>query len=150
MKTRNLLAVFATTVMLTALAADVSRPNAVIHLDHETVAAAFAKGAPLLATNNFKVQAGRRTEPGEVEVHDSDTDIFYVLEGSATFVTGGKAVGARSIGPGETRAKEIVDGQSTLLKKGDVIVIPNRTPHWFKEVQGPLLYYVVKVAQQPH
>jgi hypothetical protein len=40
----------------------------------------------LLATNNFKILALRRNEPGEVEVHDRDTDIFYVLEGSAKFV----------------------------------------------------------------
>ena len=119
----------------------------VIQIDHEKVAAAFAKGEGLLATNNFKIQAGQREVAGEVEVHDSDTDIFYILEGSATFVTGGNPVEARTVAPGETRAREIVGGQARELVKGDIIVIPTRVPHWFKEVRGPLLYYVVKVSK---
>ena len=80
-------------------------------------------------------------------MHDSDTDIFYILEGSATFVTGGNPVEARTVAPGETRAREIVGGQARELVKGDIIVIPTRVPHWFKEVRGPLLYYVVKVSK---
>ena len=142
--TRTLLA---TGLLLATLAADAPQKSPVIHLDHQTVAAAFAQGVPLLATNNFKVQAGRRTAPGEVEIHDHDTDIFYILEGSATFVTGGKAVQTKTIGPGETRAKEITGGDERHLVKGDIIVIPNGVPHWFKAVDGPFLYYVVKVSK---
>ncbi|HSU56317.1 MAG TPA: cupin domain-containing protein [Candidatus Dormibacteraeota bacterium] len=119
--------------------------SAVIHLSHEKVTAAFTGGGPLLATNNFKVQAGHRTGPGEVEIHDQDTDIFYILEGSATFVTGGKAVEIRTTAPGETRGKEITGGDERHLSKGDVIIIPKGVPHWFKEVNGTLNYFVVKV-----
>ncbi len=131
---------------LAGLAASPSQSH-VIHIDHATVAAAFAKGGPLLTTNNFKVQAGRREVAGEVEVHEHDTDIFYVLEGSATFVIGGTVVQPRTVAPGETRAKAIADGEARELNKGDIIVIPTRVPHWFKEVRGPFLYYVVKVNQ---
>lgn len=101
----------------------------------------------MLATNNFKVLTLRRTAPGEVEIHDRDTDILYVLEGSATFVTGGKALEPRTTTPGETRAKTIADGEERRLEKGDVMVIPNGVPHWFKEVSRPFLYYVVKVSK---
>jgi mannose-6-phosphate isomerase-like protein (cupin superfamily) len=127
--------------------AAISPQSHVIQIDNKIVAAAFAKGGPLVATNNFKVQAGRREMPGEAEVHDHDTDIFYILEGSATFVTGGTVVEPRTLAPGETRAKAITGGQSRELNKGDIIVIPTRVPHWFKEVRGPFLYYVVKVSQ---
>jgi quercetin dioxygenase-like cupin family protein len=147
MKSKTIVFVLAAGLALTAFAADEPHSTGVIHLDHEKVAAAFAKGGPLLATNNFKVQAGRRTGPGEVEVHEFDTDIFYVLEGSATFVTGGKALEAKVTGPGETRAKIITGGQEQQLAKGDVIVIPKGVPHWFKEVNGPFLYYMVKVSK---
>jgi mannose-6-phosphate isomerase-like protein (cupin superfamily) len=146
MNYKTLLALLASGLLLAAMAADQPPKTSVILLDHEKVAAAFAQGGPLLATNNFKIQAGRRTEPGEVEIHDRDTDIFYVLEGSATFVTGGKAVDARSTGPGETRAKEITGGETRQLTKGDILVIPNGVPHWFKQVSGTFLYYVVKVS----
>src|SRR3989442_11371110 len=147
MNSKAVFATIATALLLAAFAADKPQQGAVIHLDHETVAAAFAKGGPLLATNNFKVQAGRRTAPGEVEIHEHDTDIFYILEGSATFVTGGKAVEPRTSGPGETRAKEITGGEERHLTKGDVIVIPTGVHHWFKEVSGTFLYYVVKVSK---
>ena len=146
MNYKTFLVLFASGLLLAAIAADQPHKPAVILLDHERVAAAFAQGAPLLATNNFKIQAGRRTEPGEVEIHDHDTDIFYVLEGSATFVTGGKAVDTRSTAPGETRAKEITGGDARQLTKGDILVIPKGVPHWFKQVSGTFLYYVVKVS----
>jgi len=145
MKTKAIL--LGTALSLAALAAD-KPSSAVIHVDHQTVAAAFTNGSPLVVRNDFRVQTGRRTGPGEVEIHDQDTDIFYMLEGSATFVTGGKAVEPRTIAPGETRAKAIAGGDEHKLNKGDVIVIPKGVPHWFKEVNGLLLYYVVKVKEQ--
>lgn len=121
--------------------------GAVVHIGHETVAAAFAKGGPLLTTNQFKIQAGRREAAGEVEMHERDTDIFHILEGTATLVTGGSMLGTRTVSSGEVRAKEIVGGEERKLEKGDVIVIPTHVPHWFKEVRGPFLYFVVKVTQ---
>src|SRR5881396_3555622 len=60
-------------------------------MDSNKVAAAFAKGMPLIETDTFKVHASRRDAAGVVEIHGRDTDIFYLLEGSATFVTGGTA-----------------------------------------------------------
>ena|SRR5579859_1723442 len=147
MSSKRFLPILPIVLVLAAIAADKPSSSGVIQLDHDKVAAMFAGGGTLLATNNFKVMALRRTEPGEVEIHASDTDIFYVLEGSANFVTGGKAIEPRTTGPGETRAKSIDRGDERHLVKGDVIIIPNGVPHWFKEVSGPFLYYVVKVSK---
>ena len=110
-------------------ASESAPPSGVVHIDHEAVAKAFKSGSPLLVTNNFKVQTGNRTQPGEVEVHESDTDIFYILEGTATFVTGGTALEPRVTGEGESRAKQIVGGHAQSLSKGDVIVIPAGVAH---------------------
>ncbi len=147
MNSKAIILLFATTVLMIAIAAEDAQKSGVIHVEHEKISALFDRGGPILATNNFKVQAGRRTSPGEVEIHERDMDIFYILEGSATFVTGGKAKEPKTTGPGESRAKEIVGGEDRHLVKGDVIVIPNGVPHWFKEVNGTFLYYVVKVTQ---
>jgi quercetin dioxygenase-like cupin family protein len=133
--------------VLAAIAADKPAGPGVILLDHAKVAEVFAHGGPLLATNNFKVLALRRDAPGEVEIHDADTDVLYVLEGSATLVTGGKATEARTSAPGETRGKSIVGGEEQHLTKGDVMVIQNGVPHWFKEVSPPFQYFMVKVAK---
>jgi mannose-6-phosphate isomerase-like protein (cupin superfamily) len=115
------------------------------HISGPQVQAAFAKGAPLQETPTFKIHASRRTESGQAEVHVDDTDIIYVLEGSATFVTGGILVGGSETAPGEIRGKAIEGGTSREVKPSDVLVVPNGTPHWFQSVEGPVLYYVVKV-----
>jgi glc operon protein GlcG len=118
---------------------------AAIYMDKDNVAAAFAKGMPLHETDAYKVHASRRTEPGQAEIHLWETDVIYVLEGSATFVTGGEAVGPNTIAPGEIRGKEIKGGESRRLVKGDVVVVPKGVAHWFKEIhQSPFLYFVVK------
>ena len=119
----------------------------VVYFPAGKVAAAFAKGAVLFdgAGRNYMVHASRREAAGQAEVHTRDTDIIYVLEGATTFVTGGTLVAGKTTAPDEVRGTAIEDGESRRLGKGDVIIVPNGTPHWFKEVEGPVLYYVVKV-----
>jgi len=109
------------------------------------VSKAFEKGMPLLENANYKVHASHRDDPGVVEVHTRDTDIIYILDGSATLVTGGTIVAGKIIEPEEIRGSDVNGGESRTVTKGDVIVVPHNTPHWFKEVKGPLNYYVVKV-----
>jgi mannose-6-phosphate isomerase-like protein (cupin superfamily) len=120
----------------------------VTYLKSDQVQAAFAKGSPLIEVEDYKIHASRRgSQPGLAEIHTRDTDIIYVLQGSATLVTGGKAVAAKSSAPEELRGSGIEGGESREITVGDVVVVPNGTPHWFKQVNGPLLYYVVKVRQ---
>jgi mannose-6-phosphate isomerase-like protein (cupin superfamily) len=128
-------------------AAAQSSDAGVVLLDHDQVKAAFAKGKPLVEVVDYKIHASRREGPGMAEIHTRDTDIAYVLQGSATLVTGGTAVGVKQIGPEELRGTAIQGGETRQLTIGDVVVIPNGVPHWFKEVKAPFLYYVVKVRQ---
>jgi mannose-6-phosphate isomerase-like protein (cupin superfamily) len=118
-------------------------------IGRDRVEAAFAKGEPLVEVTDYKIHASRREGPGMSEIHTRDTDVIYVLRGSAAFVTGGSATGAKTTGPEEIRGAGIEGGETRQIRAGDVVVIPNGTPHWFKEVRGPLLYYVVKVRQAP-
>jgi glc operon protein GlcG len=113
-------------------------------VDAAAVKQAFAKGAPLVENHEFKVHASRRDSPGEAEIHKRDTDIFYVQEGSARFVTGGELIAPRTVAPGEIRGTAIKGGMARSLKKGDVMVIPSGVPHWFQRVSPPFVYYVVK------
>ncbi|MGH7428811.1 MAG: heme-binding protein, partial [Candidatus Methylomirabilaceae bacterium] len=119
-------------------------PSEVTYLAKETVTAAFAKGAPLIEVEGYKVHASRREAAGMAEVHMQETDVIYVLEGTATFVTGGTVVDGKATAPGEIRGAAIRDGETRRITKGDVIIVPERTPHWFKEVSAPFLYFVVK------
>lgn len=117
----------------------------VSYFEKEKVAAAFVKGAVLFDNSDkYMVHASHRDKAGMVEIHEKDADIIYVLEGSATFVTGGEIVGGKVIAPGEIRGTDVKGGETRVISKGDVIIVPAGTPHWFREVPGPLNYYVVK------
>lgn len=118
---------------------------AVSYLPATQVSQAYAKGMNLVKSQNYKVDASHRDAPGVVEVHTKDTDIIYMLEGTATLVTGGRLIDGKTIEPEEIRGSDTDGGEFRIIAKGDVIVIPNGTPHWFKEVNGPVNYYVVKV-----
>src|SRR5262249_7145990 len=110
---------------------------AVNYFEKEKVAAAFEKGAVLFNNSDkYMVHASHRDKAGEVEVHEQDADIIYVLEGSATFVTGGEIVGARMIAPGEIRGADVKGGETRTISKGDVIIVPAGAPHWFKAIAG--------------
>lgn len=127
-------------------ATQMSKP-AVLFFDSNQVSASFSKGAVLLdGTNrNYMVNTSRRNTPGQAEIHRLDTDIIYVVEGTATFVTGGTAIEPKEIESNEIRGSRIDGGETRQLSKGDVIIVPNNTPHWFKEVGGTFLYYTIKV-----
>jgi glc operon protein GlcG len=129
-----------------ALAAGAPRA-AVKHIAADEVAQAFAVGATgdtLVASADFRVNASRREGPGEAEVHLTDTDIFYVIEGRATVVVGGEIVDPRSAAPSEVRGPAIRGGEEKVVSRGDVLVVPAGAPHWFKSVKTPFRYYVVK------
>jgi glc operon protein GlcG len=111
----------------------------------EKVQDAFAKGAVLFDdSSTYMVHTSRRDKAGIAEVHEQDADIIYVQDGSATFVTGGTVVDPQPTTPGEIRGKEITGGETRTITKGDVLIVPAGTPHWFKEVPTPMTYYVVK------
>jgi mannose-6-phosphate isomerase-like protein (cupin superfamily) len=116
----------------------------------EVVKRAFAAGAPLVETEAYKVHASRRDAPGEAEIHARDTDIFYLLEGTATLVSGGMLREPREVAPHELRGAAIEGGSEQRIAAGDVIVIPSGVPHWFRSVDSPVVYYVVKVTGRGH
>lgn len=130
-----------------ALAEGSAAPLAVSHLDAAAVRSAFAQGRPLLETRQYKIHASRRDGPGMAEVHVRDTDIVYVLEGTATLVTGGSVVEPATVAPDEIRGPAIEGGVSRSLVPGDVVVVPDGVPHWFQQVEPPFLYYVVKTTR---
>jgi glc operon protein GlcG len=115
----------------------------------DAVRAALADGkSSLIANAEFRVNPSRRDGPGEPEIHSTDTDIFYVLGGSATVVTGGELVTPRSISATEIRGASIIGGMEQRLGSGDVLTIPRGMPHWFRTVEAPFTYYVVKTTIQ--
>ncbi len=134
-----------------AVAKDASASTAgAAYFESAAVSAAFAKGSVLFESpdGRFAIHASRRESAGQAEIHAGETDVIHVLDGRATLVTGGQVVGGRTTAPGETRGTGVEGGTSRPLAKGDVVVVPAGMPHWFQSVDGPFLYYVVKVRNQ--
>jgi mannose-6-phosphate isomerase-like protein (cupin superfamily) len=132
---------FALAVSVAAIADGV--PTVVTYVPHAKVEATMAKGGQIIGDHGLIVLAQRRGA-GEVEVHEKTNHVFIVVEGEATFVTGGTLVGAHETAPGQTRAASVTGGETHHLTKGDVITIPAKTPHWFKEVPTKTIaYYAV-------
>jgi mannose-6-phosphate isomerase-like protein (cupin superfamily) len=123
-------------------------PMKVQYIGHEKVASTMVKGGQIISDNGLIVLANRAVQR-DAEMHDKTNHLFIIVEGEATFVTGGKLVNTRVISPGQTRADGIEGGQEHRLSKGDVITIPANTPHWWKDTSktGSIGYYAVNIEQ---
>jgi mannose-6-phosphate isomerase-like protein (cupin superfamily) len=123
-------------------------PMSVHYVHHDKVASTMVKGGQIIGDSGFVVLANRAVQRG-AEMHDKTNHVFIIVDGEATFVTGGKLVNARVISPGQTRADGIEGGVEHRLSKGDVITIPANTPHWWKDTSatGSVGYYAVNIEQ---
>jgi len=82
---------------------------------------------------------------GDVNVHLVDTtEIYYMLKGAATLVTGGTLVEPYVGNESWLRAKSIEGGVSRRVVPGDVIVIPGHTAHWWSEMEGEIEYLIFR------
>ena len=143
----RILLTVATLLSTTVLLAAQSGGSGVVYIAADKVAASLAAGGPLVTQSDLLVQGSHRNAAGEVEVHDKQTDVFYVVDGEATFVTGGTMVDGKVSAPGQWLGASINGGQTQHISKGDVLVIPAGVPHWFKEVPKSISYFVVKVLK---
>ena len=129
------------------LATTVRTQQGVVYVPSDKATPLSQSGGQLVATPEYAISFNRRTGAGQVEVHDRDTDTFYLLDGTATLVVGGTMVGGTTTAPNQQRGTSITGGTTYQLRKGDVIVIPAGVPHWFKEVPAAVVYYTVKVTK---
>jgi mannose-6-phosphate isomerase-like protein (cupin superfamily) len=119
----------------------------VTYVNHEKVAEAFVKGGGLATGSGYSVGAMRRSAAGAAELHEKQTDVYYVADGDATFVTGGVLLDDKVVSPGQHQGSGIQGGEVHHLSKGDVVVIPANVPHWFKEVPHSVNYFLIKVEK---
>jgi len=89
-----------------------------------------------------------KTQPGDAIAHETrTTEVYYILDGGGTLVTGGKIVdlkpppAGRNPGP---RGDRIEGGVSRHVSKGDLIIIPGRTPHWWSSLDTDINYMIVR------
>ena len=123
-------------------------PAAVHYIGHDKVTEVMTKGGPIVSDPGLVVLANRRTA-GEVEYHDHTNHVFVIVEGEATLIVGGKMVEPKRTAADQMRAPSAEGGTTYHLSKGDVITIPAKTPHWFKEVPTKTVaYYAVNIESE--
>ena len=89
-----------------------------------------------------------RSHNGGGELHQNFADLFYILDGHASVVTGGEVVDSKTVGPGEIRGSSVKGGTQQVLKTGDVVHIPAGMPHQMLVADGDsVTYFVVKVQE---
>ena len=107
------------------------------------------RGGVIAEDTDWRVHAAERDAPGLAEMHEGDSDVWYVLAGGGTLVTGGTLVDATVTGPGEHRAPSIRGGTEHAVAAGDLVTIRPGVPHWIKAVHGRIRYLTVKVHVPP-
>jgi mannose-6-phosphate isomerase-like protein (cupin superfamily) len=127
-------------LIVAALLTAASAPTVVSYVNHDKMSAMFAKGGAVIEDHGLRVLAQRRGA-GEAELHKKTNHVFIIVEGEATFVTGGTLVGAKETEPDQVRAPSVQGGTTHRLTKGDVITVPANTPHWWKEVSSKTIAY---------
>jgi len=105
-----------------------------------------------------RAKSDATSKGGSVE-HSQITEVYHVIEGNATFVTGGTIENARESAPDSpvvkvlngpsTQGGVVNEGVSRKVGPGDVVIIPPNTPHWFSEITSPQIVYLV-VRVDPH
>ena len=89
-----------------------------------------------------------RSRNGGGELHQNYADLFYILDGHATLMTGGEVVDQKTTAPGEIRGTSVKGGTPQELKAGDVVHIPAGTPHQMLVPDGSTVtYFVVKIQE---
>jgi mannose-6-phosphate isomerase-like protein (cupin superfamily) len=123
---------------------------------------AFLKALPRDAINDLPVRVvdvgGYRvgvfgvfrpkSEPGDAIAHETRTsEVYYILDGGGTLVTGGRIVNPKPVpanrSPGP-RGEKIEGGVTRHVSKGDLIIIPGRTPHWWSSLDGDINYMIIR------
>ena len=143
------LAAILSTAALATLVGAAGFPQRVHYVHHDKIAATFVKGGRIIEDEGLIVIANRGVQRGS-EMHDHTNHVFIIVDGEAEFVTGGKMTDPKVTAPGQTRGSGIEGGTVHHLSKGDVITIPAKMPHQWKDTSktGSVGYYAVNFETQ--
>ncbi len=127
--------------------ADLKQLAAKLGAESKKKGGAFA-GETLTRYGNSLTMIAHREATGSSELHTKDADVFFVVEGDCSIITGGKMVKPQNTQPNEVRGTGIEGGTTRKLGPGDVVHIQPNTPHQMLIALGhSITYFVVKVTE---
>jgi len=92
-------------------------------------------------TDQYRINIVRRGRGAGALAHVPGTELHYILDGAGTIVTGGRII-RPTAGAGGTAT--IDGGETRHVAKGDAVLVPEGTPHWYKDVEGSITYLEVR------
>ncbi len=101
----------------------------------------------LLRLAPYNVNLEYRAGVGPAAQHEQEAEMFYVIDGSGTLVTGGKLVNEKRTNAANLTGTAIANGKSQAVAKGDFVIVPENTPHWFNKINGTLVLMSVHVPR---
>ena len=104
---------------------------------------------PLLQLSPYTVNVEYRTGVANAAVHDKDAELFYVIDGTATLVTGGRLVNPTRPNPDNQAGTGVEGGTSQHIAKGDFVLVPEGTPHWFSAIDSTLTLMSLHLPRAP-
>ena len=154
--------------MVVAMPAQPAAPPSATYVPSADVAATVKQMNPaavsdrqirMIDAGSYHVGVGVVQRPGSAKQgsieHDKLTEVYYVIEGTGTLVTGGQQVDGTSLSPDSATYRELAGpgmtgtgingGESRRVTPGDVVIIPQGVPHWFSGIDGTIKYLVVRV-----
>jgi quercetin dioxygenase-like cupin family protein len=111
------------------------------HKDQPTVIERILTLAPYGANLEY------RTAVGPAAVHEKEAEMFYVIDGSATLTTGGKLANEKRTNAENLTGTGIEGGKSQAMAKGDFVIVPENTPHWFSAIDGAIVLMSIHVPR---
>jgi mannose-6-phosphate isomerase-like protein (cupin superfamily) len=98
---------------------------------------------PILELGGYDGHLEYRASVGNAALHETEAELFYVIDGSATLTTGGKLVNGKRTDAANLNGSAIEGGTKRNVAKGDWILVPQNTPHWFSPINGVLVLYSI-------
>jgi mannose-6-phosphate isomerase-like protein (cupin superfamily) len=102
---------------------------------------------PMLELGSYDGHLEYRASVGNAAVHEKEAELFYVIDGSATLVTGGKLANEKRTDATNLSGTAIEGGTPRNIAKGDWILVPENTPHWFSPINGVLVLFSMHVPR---
>lgn len=100
---------------------------------------------PILELGSYDGHLEYRASVGNAAVHEHEAELFYVIDGSATLTTGGKLVNEKRTDAANLNGSGIEGGTPRAIAKGDWVLVPENTPHWFSPINGVLVLFSMHV-----
>jgi mannose-6-phosphate isomerase-like protein (cupin superfamily) len=120
---------------------DKSQINAELDRSMSALGIVAGQVTSIVDTGAGQIVVRRRQEgPNNASVHNDMTEIYNIVSGSGTFVTGG------AIKNPQDRTAGITGGVSRHIEAGDFVVLPPGTPHWFSKIDGSITYVETRFA----